>query len=785
MASLNLSSNGPSLSKSYQSVVNAPNPSTAAASSPTYGQWAIFAVSTPLVSAFQLDSASKESVLKVHSTGEGELIDLIEEFSEGKIQFAFIKVKDPNTGLLKNVLIAWCGEGVPERTKGYFTSHLATVAKFLHSYHIQITARSDRDLTPEGIIKKVADASGAKYVSGDISLPQTATLKPVVATKPVFTPNRTGGIGFKPLAGTRRTIIPKDERVDGDGWGTDAPPVTRTQLEKVPSAYQPTKVNIQELVSRESLDSRANIRSDVSSRSDIVGGGYQPVGKVDIAAIRKQARESGELRDDHPEPVKGMYEPTGRVDIAAIRAKAQKPSSNLSTTKDIQGANKFTNLPDQQVYQTSERLMSLPKPKVSNSFSVTSSFTGTKAPLPGDFVAPSLPTAPVGIASRTFADEGGKTPAQLWAERKVKERNYKDVAIPPTTKGSRSPTQDQPTSGEWKSSYIGRTWAPVQTTYTGKSGDSNLSSQQTGGNRGDEPHEAEDTPASGAVSSIRGMFTNGSRREVPHSPPTLDTSSKPNVGRSVPAPAEEDISSSVIEQSVPSGRRQPPSPPPMRESSPIRVAMPVSNRTPVIPDDQDELSPPPAMPTRPPQSAALEDNSVTELIKETAPANPKATVHHSPKESVRALVQYDYEKAEDNEIELNEGEYVTDIEMLDKDWWSGVNARGERGLFPSNYVEVVDFADDTNLSIPEHEAETRVQDSALESPTAAVAEAAVASIGPTATALYDYEAAEDNEIGFPDGAKIINIEFPDEDWWSGEYEGKGGFFPASYVKLDE
>jgi hypothetical protein len=41
------------------------------------------------------------------------LIDLIEEFSEGKIQFAFIKVKDPNTGLLKNVLIAWCGEGVP------------------------------------------------------------------------------------------------------------------------------------------------------------------------------------------------------------------------------------------------------------------------------------------------------------------------------------------------------------------------------------------------------------------------------------------------------------------------------------------------------------------------------------------------------------------------------------------------------------------------------------------------------------------------------------------------
>lgn len=38
---------------------------------------------------------------------EGELIDLIEDFSEGRVQFAFVKVKDPNTGLPKYVLIGW------------------------------------------------------------------------------------------------------------------------------------------------------------------------------------------------------------------------------------------------------------------------------------------------------------------------------------------------------------------------------------------------------------------------------------------------------------------------------------------------------------------------------------------------------------------------------------------------------------------------------------------------------------------------------------------------------
>lgn len=69
MASLNLSTNGPSITKSYQSVVNAPAPTGPAAASPTYGSWALFSVTTPLVNAFQQGGAQKESVLKVQSTG--------------------------------------------------------------------------------------------------------------------------------------------------------------------------------------------------------------------------------------------------------------------------------------------------------------------------------------------------------------------------------------------------------------------------------------------------------------------------------------------------------------------------------------------------------------------------------------------------------------------------------------------------------------------------------------------------------------------------------------------
>lgn len=104
MASLNLSINGPSIRSSYQAVVSGPAPPSD--SSSTYAQWALFSVQAPLANAFQ-DAGGKESVLKVQTTGEGELDELIEDFNEGRIQFAFVKIKDPNSGLPKFALIAW------------------------------------------------------------------------------------------------------------------------------------------------------------------------------------------------------------------------------------------------------------------------------------------------------------------------------------------------------------------------------------------------------------------------------------------------------------------------------------------------------------------------------------------------------------------------------------------------------------------------------------------------------------------------------------------------------
>ncbi|KAF2397578.1 hypothetical protein EJ06DRAFT_533184 [Trichodelitschia bisporula] len=786
MSSLNLSTNGPSITRSYQSIVNSSLPSGPAASSPTYGQWAIYTVQAPLANAFQHDTG-KESVLKLQTTGEGELADLIEEFSDGRIHFAFVKVKDPNTTLPKSVLVGWCGEGVPERTKGYFTSHLAAVSKVLHGYHVQVTARSDRDLTPESIIQKVADASGSKYSGGgNIS---SGGPPPPVASKPAFTPTRVGGgtSSFKPLGGRARPAdVP--ENVDSDGWGADAPPVTRSQLEKVASAYKPTKVNIRELESQSQEPSRYTPPAPSNGKPDVVRGAYQPIGKPDIAEIRRQARESGSAKDDRPLPVKGAYEPTGPVDMAALRARPQKPDDTPTPQSEADDQPRPSLAERSSAFQQSERLTSLPKPKITKSFGA-SSFTGTKAPTPVGFTPKTNATAaPVGIASRTFAEEGGKTPAQIWAEKKGRQSGG-GVISPNVTGGAPLPIRSQPSGdGGWKSGYTGKSWAPVHTTHTGKSASSNVSDTA----RSPQPEEPP-SPA-GGVSLMRDRFA--------AAPPPMDLSSKPSA-RGVAMPSLPSRPSATHDEDLPpiqpvSIPRPPPQPRTpeeeeeehdLRPSSPIRVAMPVARSKAAeveAPDERFGAPPLPAdslaqaaraarsVPAEPQVEAHDPARAASEAAAEaTFGAGAAAAGAHAGQGGKTAIAQYDYEKAEDNELELRDGERVINIDMVDDDWWMGQNERGETGLFPSNYVELIEEE-------PAKAAQAPAGPAAQAAPAAPPAQAK----GPTATAQYDYDAAEENELSFPDGATILNVEFPDDDWWFGEYNGKTGLFPANYVVLD-
>lgn len=671
-------------------------------------------------------------------------------------------------------------------------------------YHVQVTARSDRDLSPEGIVQKVSDASGSKYSAGSSNFGNNGP-SPPISSKPAFTPTRSSGgtSRFNPLAASRlESKTSNDAHVDEDGWGEDAPPVTRTQLEKVQSSYQPTKVNMRELSSQKPEISPFNgsRKDDVAESSNIVKGGYQPIGKVDIGALRRQAQETSDIKDERPSIIKGSYEPVGKVDIAAIRARAQKfaeethrvPINDSSSAKGYSApstdqGNEESSHPNRLgSLSTSERLMSLPKPKVGNRFeSSASNFSGTVAPKPRAFdsgLLNSTAAPPVGVG-RTFADQGGKTPAQIWAENKARERGLSggNESQPPSGSGGPTPplVSQASGSGEWKSGYGGKSWAPVQTTRTGQSS-SSLGQQHTG------EENQETTPASpvGGVGAIRERFKDvppiGVGRidniRVASSPPPLDTTSKPNAGRGIAIPSlpsrptygaldeeeQQEISRLPTPPPQPPRSPTPPTPPVPEAGSPIRVARPVGrgDTQEVNNAREEQFSPPPAMPTRSLAHAIPHEEDLTEEPSGHDPAraageaaaaasfgteqvtHPQLEVHGSGQ---RALVQYDYDKNEDNEVELKEGDYVTNIEMVDEDWWMGQNKYGESGLFPSNYVELVEDEEHHHGTVthePEPETE-RPSDSR--------------SRGSVATALYDYDAAEDNELSFPENAKITDV----------------------------
>jgi len=66
----------------------------------------------------------------------------------------------------------------------------------------------------------------------------------------------------------------------------------------------------------------------------------------------------------------------------------------------------------------------------------------------------------------------------------------------------------------------------------------------------------------------------------------------------------------------------------------------------------------------------------------------KPVVENSEK-NISAKVLYSYEAQDDTEIDLEEGEIITGIILQDEDWAIGFNQKSKQGMFPLNYVELI------------------------------------------------------------------------------------------------
>lgn len=176
--------------------------------------------------------------------------------------------------------------------------------------------------------------------------------------------------------------------------------------------------------------------------------------------------------------------------------------------------------------------------------------------------------------------------------------------------------------------------------------------------------------------------------------------------------------------------------------SPI-VTSSIPNGTPSTQSTASTVSVPPAA------AAAAPVASTTAAASTAAPTG-------GLRQQVRAL--YNYDATEDSELSFKANERLVVLQKDDSGWWQG-ELNGRVGMFPSNFVEVVD----PNAPTKEVASEQK-------------------ELGGQCKVLYDYKADSDSELTIKEG-EVLTVESEDEGWFFGfNSKGESGRFPSNYVQ---
>ncbi|XP_010888348.1 SH3 domain-containing kinase-binding protein 1 isoform X1 [Esox lucius] len=146
---------------------------------------------------------------------------------------------------------------------------------------------------------------------------------------------------------------------------------------------------------------------------------------------------------------------------------------------------------------------------------------------------------------------------------------------------------------------------------------------------------------------------------------------------------------------------------------------------------------------------------------------------------VEAVVEYNYEARQEDELSLRLGDVITNVTKDDGGWWEG-ELHGRRGLFPDNFVreikkgmkrEVGPKSDLSNGSA-----------SPLSEPSLRPARKGEQIRQRRCKASFSYVPQNDDELELKIGDVIDILEEVEEGWWKGTLNGKIGMFPSNFIK---
>lgn len=596
--------------------------------------------------------------LDVTANEKGSLDDLAEEFSDGKIQYALARVVDPNTKLPKFVLINWCGEGVPENRKGLFASHSAAVADYFKVYHVSIQARSDDDIAPALILRKVTDSSGSKY--GVASSRASEPIAPVgTSHKPVGTPDIRGMQAKAPkdsIAPVGTAYTPARDELqllrEGKLKNSDAPPIAPRPMPSAskvpPPRTTPAPPPSQAVPPRPSAAAPTPVEAPPKPADDDrirpVGTAYTPV----------SLPRPGKLSSDR---TKLFSQPSETSTPAPIR---RTTPGKLTWSQRQEMARKQ----QEEAEQAAADADIIHTPASSSRSNEAAKVVPPPPPAPPSEPAHSVDEVVSKMQGTSLGETGGNTTSK--ASQGVRATVLYDYEAEEDNEltlreGDILTQVDQVDEGWWSATGPDGSVGLFPANYVELL--ENAATEAAAVPKAPSPPAPVPPPAAPTPAG----------EDVPPPPP-------PPPAPPAPATAEADDDTPPPPPPPPPAPPAPPAPTEAADDS-APPPPPPPPPAPPAPPAQEEVPPPPPAPPAP---APVPTPAGEEVPPPPPPPPPPATAATAAATAPHAIALYDYEIDEDNEIELVEGDRIVDIEFASDDWWSGRNERtGATGLFPA------------------------------------------------------------------------------------------------------
>ncbi|XP_032597593.1 serine-rich adhesin for platelets isoform X1 [Drosophila grimshawi] len=136
--------------------------------------------------------------------------------------------------------------------------------------------------------------------------------------------------------------------------------------------------------------------------------------------------------------------------------------------------------------------------------------------------------------------------------------------------------------------------------------------------------------------------------------------------------------------------------------------------------------------------------------------------------TICAIVEYEYAAKEPDELDLHKGAILHRIKQMPGGWWQGtLKANGITGMFPDNFVRVLEPSSNGNHSDDSAVVQLREKS---------------ATSNRRCKVIYSYTQVNDDELTLAVGDVIEFLGEVEEGWWRGRLRSKVGVFPSNFVR---